>query len=121
MVNLYTPSTAQDISLTPKDKTLLLTLRQETDYPNSGRVTLLVDPSKECTFSLQLRIPGWCPRATVSVNGIAERGPFKPGDYATLTRQWKAGDRVELNLEMPWRFVLGRQRQAGRVAVTFRP
>ncbi|MFZ1935080.1 MAG: beta-L-arabinofuranosidase domain-containing protein [Thermoguttaceae bacterium] len=117
MVNLYTPSTAKDISLTPKDKTLLLTLRQETDYPNSGRVTLLVDPSKECTFSLQLRIPGWCPRATVSVNGIAEQGPFKPGDYATLTRQWKAGDRVELNLEMPWRFVLGRQRQAGRVAV----
>ena len=35
----------------------------------------------------------------------------------TLTRQWKPGDRVELNLDMPWRFVLGRKLQAGRVAV----
>jgi hypothetical protein len=117
MVNLYTPSTAKDISLTPKDKSLLLTLRQETDYPNSGEVTLLVDPSRGCTFSLRLRIPGWCPRANVAVNGIAEQGPFQPGGYATLTRQWKPGDRVNLHLEMPWRFVLGRQRQAGRVAV----
>ena len=117
MVNLYTPSTAKDIPLTPKDKSLLLTLRQETDYPNSGRITLSVDPSKECVFSIRLRIPGWCPRASVSINGVAEQGPFKPGGYATLMRQWKAGDRVELNLEMPWRLVLGRQRQAGRVAV----
>ncbi len=117
MVNLYTASTAQDIPLTPKDKSLLLTLRQETDYPNSGKVTLSIDPSRECSFSLHLRIPAWCPQARVSINGVAERGPCKPGGYATLTRQWKAGDRVELNLEMPWRFVLGRQRQAGRVAV----
>jgi uncharacterized protein len=117
MVNLYTPSTAKEILLTPKDKSLRLTLRQETDYPNSGKVTLVVDPSRECTFSLHLRIPGWCPRATASVNGVSQEGPFKLGSYATLTRQWKAGDRVELNLDMPWRFVLGRQRQAGRVAV----
>jgi uncharacterized protein len=117
LVNLYTSSTAKDISLTPKDKSHLVTLRQETDYPNSGRITLSVNPSKKGTFSLHLRIPAWCPRANVSINGVVEAGPCKPGSYATLARQWKAGDRVELNLEMPWRFVLGRQRQAGRVAV----
>jgi uncharacterized protein len=117
LVNLYTPSTAKDIPLKLKDKSLLLTVRQETDYPNSGKVTLLLDPSRESTFSLYLRIPGWCRRATVSVNGAAHGQPFRPGGYASLTRQWKAGERVELNLDMPWRFVLGRQRQAGRVAV----
>jgi uncharacterized protein len=117
MVNLYAPSTAKDIALSPGDKSLLLTLRQETDYPNSGKVTILVDPSRESVFSLYLRIPGWCPRATLSINGVAQGQPVKPGTYASLTRPWKPGDRVELNLDMPWRFVLGRQRQAGRVAV----
>lgn len=117
MVNLYTSSTAKGIPLTPEDETLSLSLRQETDYPNSGKIILQVDPSKECSFSLRLRIPGWCPRATVSINGVAERRNFEPGRYADLKRKWKPGDRVELNLEMPWRFVLGRQRQAGRVAV----
>jgi uncharacterized protein len=117
MVNLYTPSTAKDVALSSSDKSLLLSLRQETDYPNSGKVTLRVDPSRECSFSLYLRIPAWCPRATVSVNNVAQNGPLQPGTYARLERPWKPGDRVELNLDMPWRLVLGRQRQAGRVAV----
>jgi uncharacterized protein len=117
MVNLYTPSTAKDIALSPDDQSLSLTLRQETDYPNSGKVTLRVEPTRECSFSLCLRIPGWCPRATVLVNGVEEKVAIKAGTYARLTRRWKPGDRVDLNLEMPWRFVLGRQRQAGRVAV----
>lgn len=117
MVNLYTPSTAKDIRLGPDEGSPRLTVRQETDYPNSGKVTLRVDPSKETTFTLYLRIPRWCPRATVSINGRAERGPFTPGSYAGLSRQWKAGDRVNLSLDMPWRLVLGRRRQAGRVAV----
>lgn len=117
MVNLYVASTAKDIPLTQEDPSLLVSLRQETDYPNSGQVRLHVDPSRASTFSLHLRIPGWCPHATVLVNGVAERQSLKPGTYASLTRQWQPGDRVELNLEMPWRFVLGRQRQAGRVAV----
>jgi uncharacterized protein len=117
MVNLYTASTAKDISLAEKKGSATLALRQETDYPNSGKVTLRVDPSKECEFALYLRIPGWCPRAKVSINGAEEPGPFTPGTYAKVARRWKAGDVVQLDMEMPWRTVLGRQRQAGRVAV----
>jgi uncharacterized protein len=117
MVNHYASSTAKDIVISPSDRSLRVTLEQETDYPNSGKINLSVNPSEECSFSVHLRIPGWCRRATISVNGVAHDGPCKPGTYTSLTRRWKPGDRVQLNLEMPWRFVLGRQRQSGRVAV----
>jgi uncharacterized protein len=117
MVNLYTTSTARDIAIAPNDPAIRLTLRQETNYPNSGKVAIFVDPSRPCDFTLNLRIPAWCPRATLSVNGVEEQQPVKPGTFVNLKRQWKPGDRVDLNLDMPWRFVLGRQRQAGRVAV----
>jgi DUF1680 family protein len=91
-------------------------LRQETDYPNSGRVVVRVDPSKPATFLLSLRIPAWCKTAKVSVNGQAAEQPAG-GTFFAIHREWKAGDQVTLEMPMDWRFVLGRKRQAGRVAV----
>jgi DUF1680 family protein len=111
-VNLYAVSTAQ-----VKLDAAQLTIRQETDYPNSGRVAILLDPSQPAEFPLRLRIPRWCERATVTVNGKPVDAAAEKGTFLTLNRQWKAGDRVELDMPMPWRLVKGRVAQAGRVAV----
>ncbi len=112
-VNLYAPSEGKFI-LGNQVRTVL---RQETDYPNSGRVRIHVGPDKPSTFPLLLRIPAWAGGATASVNGQAVPAPPLPGTFLELRREWKPGDRIELDLPMPWRLVQGRQRQAGRVAV----
>ena len=39
------------------------------------------------------------------------------GEFLVLTRLWKKGDSLALDLPMPLRLVKGRQSQAGRVAV----
>jgi DUF1680 family protein len=130
VVNLYTPSTAV-IPLTAdandqknaKQKTLKLKLRQETDYPNSGKITLVVDPEKELRFAIIVRIPRWCKNPIITINGKKSFDDatyiesLQPGTYSEIVRNWKPGDRVELDFPMEWRFVLGRDRQAGRVAV----
>jgi len=107
-VNLYTPSQATINSVT---------VQQETDYPNSGRVRLSIAPEKPVAFTLRLRIPSWATKATVTVNGKPVRGTVKPGTFFELRREWKSGDEVLLEMPMDWRLVKGRQRQAGRVAV----
>jgi hypothetical protein len=107
-VNLYTPAQAGLGAVA---------VRQETDYPNSGRVRISVTPEKPSVFSLRLRIPAWATKASVTVNGQPARGSIKPGTFFEVRREWKRGDRVELDLPMEWRLVKGRQRQAGRVAV----
>lgn len=112
-INLYTPSEA---TLDLTDGTLLK-VRQETDYPTSGRVVIRLDPSKPVTFSLRLRIPRWCERAAVAVNGKPSQEPFAPGEFFSVRRQWAAGDQVVLELPMNWRLVLGRKRQSGRAAI----
>ena len=94
-----------------------LAMRQETDYPNSGLVTLHVEPSKLASFSLKLRIPRWCREARLTVNGEAVKEPPARGSFAVIQRAWQPGDRVVLDMPMPWRLVKGRQSQAGRVAV----
>lgn len=77
-------------------------LRQETRYPWDGDIALSVGIDKPARFTLQLRIPGWCRSATVSVNGeaIDMTGKVAKG-YAAVDREWKDGDQVRLSLEMP--------------------
>lgn len=112
-VNLYTPAQA---TLAPCGGTRVA-VRMETDYPRSGRVRLALDPEVPAAFPVRCRIPAWAVGATVAVNGEAAPGAVAPGTFFELRREWKPGDRIDLDFPMKWRLVKGRQRQAGRVAV----
>ncbi len=113
LVNLYAASTAD----VPIAKDLSVRLRQETDYPNSGKVVLAVEPSRAAEFPVRLRIPRWCESAAVSVNGQPASRRAKPGDWCSIKRLWKAGDVVTLEMPMKPRLVRGRKLQRGKVAV----
>ena len=106
-VNLYTQSQAT-IDLADG---LSVKLRQETDYPNTGKVIVHVSPSKAAEFPLLLRVPRWCRDARIAGETV------KGGRFFALKRRWSPGDRVEIDLPMPWRLVRGRKAQQGRVAV----
>jgi uncharacterized protein len=112
-VNLYTESrTSVDLG------GVAVAIRQETDYPASGRVAMAIDPARPVEFSLRLRIPQWCVGATIRVNdGPPEPAPRGDDGFRAIARRWEAGDRVVLDLPMEWRLVKGRRGQAGRVAV----
>lgn len=76
-------------------------LRQHTDYPANGRIRIDVEPEAPCSFTLALRLPGWCRAPRVSVNGAPiDLVPLGRKGYALLHRLWKAGDVVELDLPM---------------------
>ena len=77
-----------------------ISLRQQTRYPWEGAVALEVSPERPATFDLNLRIPGWCTRPEVKVNGANVR-QVAPGSYCRIRRAWKPGDRVILDLPMP--------------------
>ena len=90
-------------------------IREETDYPFRETVSFTVS---SCTatraFGLRLRIPAWCDGAKLSVNGRPEAAGVA-GSFVTLTRTWKAGDRVELVLPMRIRLENGWHRNATAV------
>lgn len=113
LVNLYAQSEVK-AELSPQ---LTVKVRQETDYPNSGRVTIRLEPSRPAQFPLRLRIPRWCKEPKVSVNGEAVAKGVKPGEFLVISRNWQGNDRIELDLPMPLRLVAGRVAQAGRVAI----
>jgi DUF1680 family protein len=111
-------------------------LRQTTEYPWQGDVSISVEPDAEADFALHVRVPGWArekpvpsdlyryepvagARYTLSVNGQPASVELVSG-YAVLKRRWKAGDTVRLSLPMPVRRVVSDERVAanqGRVAL----
>ncbi|QIP13611.1 glycoside hydrolase family 127 protein [Spirosoma aureum] len=80
-------------------------LTQETAYPWDGAIKLSLEQVPAKSFSLFVRIPGWCQGATIKINGSPVAAVIKSGDYAELNRSWKAGDKVEINLPMPVKLI----------------
>ena len=92
-----------------------------TDYPWDGTVSVGV--KNDARFALRLRVPGWCRRWSVKLNGAGVAPEMKDG-YIALDRDWSAGDKVTLALEMPVQLVRANPRvyeDAGKVAVSRGP
>jgi DUF1680 family protein len=95
-VHLYTQSTAR-LGVMGNSVTVI----QRTNYPWNGEVEIVLQLKKEASFSLFLRIPGWCRKAEVLVNGEAIKELIQPGRYLEIRRLWKPGDRLQLSFYMP--------------------
>ena len=77
-----------------------VTLKQETDYPFGEQVRITVQTAKPVAFPLYLRVPAWCDKPTVRINGELVDVAAKPGKYIVLTDTWKQGDKITLDLPM---------------------
>jgi hypothetical protein len=93
LVNLFIPS-----ELNWEEKGFKL--RQETRFPEQPTTSLTVTAARPGAMAVKLRIPAWTRSAGVSVNGKPTDVTPTPGSYLTLTRAWKAGDRIEMTLPM---------------------
>jgi uncharacterized protein len=133
-VNLYAAGTAT-VKLSD-ERTAILT--QETRYPWDGAVKIKVelDDKKSCDFTIKLRIPGWARNEPVPGNlysfcdSIKEPITIRAGNqdvpvtldhgYVNLTRRWKSGDVIELDMPMRMRRVAANENVAadrGRIAL----
>ena len=95
----------------------------QTNYPWDGNIRFSIGTETPVAFALRLRIPGWCEKYTLTVNGSPEKSPVVDG-YAVIDRTWQDGDRVELALDMPVSLIHANPRvyeDAGKVAVSRGP
>ncbi|WP_258104689.1 glycoside hydrolase family 127 protein [Marinoscillum sp. MHG1-6] len=78
-----------------------LSLEQVTDYPWSGEVKLIIKSAPQKETSLSFRIPDWCEKATVSINGKEAITSNESSSYATISQVLVAGDEITFTMEMP--------------------
>lgn len=96
-----------------------LFIEQSTEYPWNGKINLTLYPDHETNIDLKIRIPGWALgtenpfdlyqsdlKGSITIRLNENRVDAKPmNGYVTLSRSWKKGDVVELELPMEPRVV----------------
>jgi len=80
-VNLYVDSEAEVIVSNKYVK-----IKQLTGYPSTGDVKIQLLPESDVSFNLMLRIPAWCKKTVVSVNGEKIDATPASGQFFVLNR-----------------------------------
>ena len=115
-LNLFWPNFIQNLWLLPRDGGLAAALyspctldtalgggrvrvKEDTGYPFSDTVRFVFETVPGGRFPLWLRLPHWCVRPQVTVNGLSVV-PAADKGFACIDREWKVCDVVELTLPM---------------------
>lgn len=114
-VNLYTQSLSTlNISAGKVE------IEQVTDYPWNGKIGVVLKSTPAKKYAIRFRIPGWIQESpvstdlysfiqeatpyTIKLNGKSIHGKITDG-YFIIVRNWKDGDRIDLNFPMEVRQV----------------
>jgi DUF1680 family protein len=130
-VNLFISGTG-DMKVNNKD----LKITQQNNYPWDGALAFTVDPASSMELNLKIRIPGWAQNQAVPSDLYSYQTPLnkkigiklngKPIDYqmqngyAVISKKWKKGDKVEMNLPMDVQRVIATDKlteDAGKIAL----
>lgn len=96
-----------------------LRLRISGNYPWQEQVKIVVNSSSPVHHTLALRLPDWCDKPQVTLNGALVTQDVRKG-YLHVSHLWQEGDTLLLTLPMPVRRIYGNplvRHQAGLVAV----
>ncbi|MDX2152809.1 MAG: glycoside hydrolase family 127 protein [Bryobacteraceae bacterium] len=130
-VNMYIGSTVNLEDAAGTD----IEIVQQTGYPWSGKVALTVNPKVRKRFALHLRLPDrttsklYAPEPAVrglvslAVNGNPAKPIIRKG-YAVISREWRAGDKVDLELPMAVQRITPSEKIAatrGKIALRYGP
>jgi len=116
-VNLFIAGSA---NLSIANKKVAIT--QVNNYPWNGLLSFDVTPESPEHFRMMIRIPGWsrsqaipsdlyafndrsAKKIIIKVNGRAIAYQMEKG-YAVINREWKKGDKIQLDLPMPVKEVI---------------
>lgn len=97
-VNLFVPS--EVVWSRPEGEVRLI---QETRYPEDETTLLTLNLKQSASFSIKFRVPAWAQGVTAKVNGTQADVSCVPGTWASVSRLWNPGDRLEIRIPLRFR------------------
>ena len=74
-----------------------INIEEITEYPFRNKVEFKINSNKE--FSVYLRIPCWCKKYTITMNGSEIKPLAIENGYAQIKKEWQSGDTLAISFE----------------------
>ncbi|HZK95553.1 MAG TPA: beta-L-arabinofuranosidase domain-containing protein [Prolixibacteraceae bacterium] len=87
----------------------------ESSFPDSGRMVYTISPEHTATFPISFRVPSWTTRFTATIETIEYKG--LPGNFLTIERNWKPGDKLKIEFDIPTVILPGGKSYPDRIAL----
>lgn len=113
-VLLYEPASYSETILTKNKKQIEVSLNISGNFPEQGEMISTVNPSQSATFPIALRVPSWCTSFKAAVGKKVFKGT--PGELLTITRRWKAKEKVKISFDLPTQIISGGKSYPDRIA-----
>jgi DUF1680 family protein len=78
-----------------------LQLIQKTNYPWDGNVNITINKAPSIEKQLNFRVPDWCQKASIYVNGKRVNSSSSSNSYITISQKWNQKDEITFVMEMP--------------------
>lgn len=76
---------------------------ETTNYPFDESISLKIEAENDVRFPLYLRVPEWCSKPSMTLNGKPVVHKAETGDYVVIERTWSGGDEVKITFPMELR------------------
>ena len=106
IINYETGNFKEEI-LTYDGKNTSLSVSQSSNYPQDGKVSLIINPAKNASFTLSLRRPARSIYYRATIAGKVYT--VQPNHFLNIQRFWKQGDQIDIQFEMLPNYVTNSQ------------
>jgi hypothetical protein len=114
-VNMFVPS-----DLTWNRDGQEIKVEQETRYPEVGATVLTLRLQRSASFGVKIRVPRFSSGISATINGSPVDVVIQNG-WGMIERTWASGDRLAVQVSMPFHLVPIDKQHPGRVAVMHGP
>lgn len=106
IINYETGNFKEEI-LTYDGKNTSLSVSQTSNYPQDGKVSLVINPAKDASFTLSLRRPARSIFYRATIAGKVYT--VQPNHFLNIQRFWKQGDQIDIQFEILPNYVTNSQ------------
>jgi hypothetical protein len=88
----------------------------QTSYPFEETINVTVNPARNVEFPIYLRIPEWCEKPKIKINGTDTDIKKESNGFLKVSRIWKKADKIILYFPMTVKMLRGRETPYPRIA-----
>jgi DUF1680 family protein len=113
-VMLYESATYKETIVTSNKKNIDVSLKVESNFPETGGAVITVNTSKTEAFTIALRVPSWCTSFVAKIRNKEYQGTANA--YLQINRLWKSGEKIKVSFNMPIKTLEGSKSYPNQIA-----